>query len=126
MDTYFDLGKYGREISTASAEAETWFNRGLNWCYAFHHTEALRCFNKVVEIDPDCAMGYWGLAYALGPYYNITWAKMPPPLQQMAVAETYKYSRKADSLKANCTPIEKALIKASLSRFQAEHVPGDD
>lgn len=43
MDGYFDLGSYQREITTNSAEAQIWFNRGLNWCYAFHHTEALRC-----------------------------------------------------------------------------------
>jgi len=70
MENYFDLGAYNRTITTQSADAQTWFNRGLKWCYAFHHTEALRCFQKVVALDPDCAMGYWGLAYAQGPYYN--------------------------------------------------------
>ena len=57
MDPYFSLGPYARSISTRSDEAQTWFNRGLNWCYAFHHKEAVRCFQKVVELDPDCAMG---------------------------------------------------------------------
>ena len=39
-----------REINS---EAQGWFNRGLNWCYAFHHKEAVRCFEKTVELDPD-------------------------------------------------------------------------
>jgi len=73
MDNYFDLGSYSRPITTCSTEAQTWFDRGLIWCYGFHRTEALRCFQKVVELDPDCAMGYWGIAYATGPYYNISW-----------------------------------------------------
>ena len=59
MDEYYDLGPYTRTISTGSAKAQLWFNRGLNWCYAFHHEEALRCFDKVVQHDPQCAMGYW-------------------------------------------------------------------
>ncbi|MEC9182972.1 MAG: tetratricopeptide repeat protein, partial [Pseudomonadota bacterium] len=63
MDSYFPLGPYARSISTKTDEAQTWYNRGLNWCYAFHHKEAVRCFEKVVELDPDCPMGYWGIAY---------------------------------------------------------------
>ncbi len=126
MENYFDLGDYSREITTQSAEAQTWFNRGLKWCYAFHHTEALRCFNKVVEIDPNCAMGYWGLAYALGPYYNITWDKMPEPLLKMSLSETFKYSRKAKSLIHGTSAVETALIEASISRFQSDQVADGD
>ena len=65
MEPYFDTGPYKREITTKSREAEVWFNRGLNWCYAFHHKEALRCFEKMIKLDPDCAMGYWGVAMPL-------------------------------------------------------------
>ncbi|MEM8858451.1 MAG: hypothetical protein AAGD96_09025 [Chloroflexota bacterium] len=122
MEGYFDLGDYYRAITTDSAEAETWFNRGLKWCYAFHHTEAQRCFEKVIEIDPECAMGYWGLAHAMGPYYNITWVGMPYPMRKMALAATYENSRKAYSLIKNTTPIEAALIEAALSRFQQSAV----
>jgi hypothetical protein len=75
MDDYYDLGSYTRRISTNSDQAQVWFNRGLKWCYAFNHEEALRCFDKVVECDANCAMGYWGRAYAVGPYYNIPWDK---------------------------------------------------
>ena len=28
--TYFDLGTYGRKISTTAPEAQVWFDRGLN------------------------------------------------------------------------------------------------
>lgn len=126
MESYFDLGSYHREITTHSTEAQTWFNRGLKWCYAFHHTEAVRCFRKVIELDPTCAMGYWGLAYALGPYYNITWQKMPEPLQKTALAETFAYSRKAQKLVEGTSPVERALIEASLFRFQASEVDNEE
>ena len=53
MDDYYDLGRYTRPVSTSSDDARIWFNRGLNWCYAFHHEEAIRCFEKVIEPRVD-------------------------------------------------------------------------
>ena len=49
MDYDFDLGPYHRPITTHAAEAQVWFDRDLNWCYAFHREEALRCFANVIE-----------------------------------------------------------------------------
>ena len=46
MEPYFDLGTYTRGTSTASTSAQTWFDRGLVWSYAFHHEEAIRCFER--------------------------------------------------------------------------------
>jgi hypothetical protein len=71
--SYYDLGPYSRHISTTSADAQQWFNRGLIWCYGFNHEEAAECFEKACISDPHCAMTYWGLAYALGPNYNKPW-----------------------------------------------------
>jgi hypothetical protein len=78
MAEYYDLGSYHRPVSTASPEAQLWFDRGLIWCYGFHHEESIKCFKKVTEIDPDCAMAYWGhrlrlrtqLQQALGGVYG--------------------------------------------------------
>ena len=69
----FDLGPYGRTISTRSAETQRWFDIGLNWCYGFNHEEGIKCFKKALESDPGCAMVHWGIAYAAGPFYNLTW-----------------------------------------------------
>ena len=49
MDHDFDLGPYHRPITTRSAEAQVWFDQSLNWCYAFHREEALRCFANATE-----------------------------------------------------------------------------
>ena len=121
MDPYFPLGPYTRSITTPSDEAQIWFNRGLNWCYAFHHKEAIRCFDKTVELDPDCAMGYWGIAYATGPYYNIPWDKMSPNGRPIAIATCYENVQKAIQVAANgdATAGEKALCGALSRRFQA-------
>ena len=41
---YFDLGVYERSITTTSEDAQTWFDRGLNWVFAYNHGEAVACF----------------------------------------------------------------------------------
>ena len=73
MTDYFDLGNHSHPITTQSQAAQTWFDRGLIWCYGFNHEEAVRCFQQVIEYDPECAMGYWGLAYASTSFYNKPW-----------------------------------------------------
>ena len=60
MTDYYDLGTHGRKVTTSSAEAQVWFDRGLVWCYAYNHDEALRCFRRASELDPRCAMAQWG------------------------------------------------------------------
>lgn len=70
---YYDLGTYTRPVTTSSAQAQLWFDRGLMWTYGFHHEEAVACFQAAAEADPDCAMAHWGIAYALGPNYNKPW-----------------------------------------------------
>jgi tetratricopeptide (TPR) repeat protein len=126
MDNYFDLGGFNRPITTSSPEAQTWFDRGLLWCYGFHRTEALRCFQKVVEFDSDCAMGYWGLAYTIGPYYNISWLQMPPSAREKGLAQTYEHARKAKRLAAQGTPVEQALCHAFTVRYAAPQVDDHD
>jgi tetratricopeptide (TPR) repeat protein len=78
MAEYFDLGSHGRPVTTASAEAQKWFDRGLTWAYAFNHEEAVRCFERAIEHDPRCAMAHWGNAYAIGPNYNKAWDAFDP------------------------------------------------
>ena len=79
MDDYpYDVGSYSRKVTTNSGDAQRWFDRGLNWCFGFHHEEALACFEKALASDPDCAMAHWGVGYAAGPNYNFPWELMDP------------------------------------------------
>ena len=57
-------------IDTPSAQAQSWFDRGLVWAYAFNHEESIRCFERALALDPDLAIARWGIAYAIGPNYN--------------------------------------------------------
>ena len=62
MDYPYDVGSYSRPVTTASSAAQRWFDRGVNWCFGYHHEEAVRCFEKALEINPDDALARAGLA----------------------------------------------------------------
>ena len=79
MEYSYNLGSYSRKVTTTSEDAQRWFDRGLNWCFGYHHEEAVACFQKALEIDPNCAMAHWGVGYAAGPNYNFPWELQDPP-----------------------------------------------
>jgi hypothetical protein len=64
------LGKYTRTVATSKPDAQKYFDQGLMFMFAFNHDEAIRAFRRAAEIDPDCAMAYWGMALASGVNYN--------------------------------------------------------
>ena len=52
--------------TTSSAEAQRWFDQGLQLLYGFNHDEAIRSFRRAAELDPTAAMPWWGVAYSNG------------------------------------------------------------
>ncbi len=125
MSSYYDLGDYGRTISTTSPEAQTWFDRGLAWTYGFNHAEAVRCFERALESDPDCPMAHWGIAYAVGPNYNKEWSSFDPVDLAQTVEKGYGATQRAVSLLDRANPAERALITALQARYPSP-TPIDD
>ena len=125
MDYPYDLGLYCRTVTTASADAQRWFNRGLNWCFGFHHEEAVACFEKALAADPNCAMAHWGVGYAAGPNYNFPWELMDPAGKAAALARAHDASRAALALAGGVTAPERALIEALPARYP-QRDPIDD
>ncbi len=122
---YYNLGSHTRPISTTSDEAQIWFDRGLNWTYAFNHEEAIRCFRKALEHDPNCAMAHWGVAYAIGPNYNKEWDAFDEVDLKQSVATAHEESQAALALLDRVTAAERGLITAVQARFPAP-VPAED
>jgi tetratricopeptide (TPR) repeat protein len=125
MDYPYDLGSYVRQVTTSSALAQTWFNRGLNWVFGFHHEEALACFEKALAADPNCAMAQWGIGYAAGPNYNFPWELMDPGGKAAALGRAHDASRAALALANGVTAPERALIEALQTRY-SQREPIDD
>jgi tetratricopeptide (TPR) repeat protein len=115
--TYFDLGPYSRKITTASRDAQLWFDRGLNWLFGFNHGEAVKCFKKALENDPECAMAHWGVSYASGPNYNLPWHLYDPHGKQMALEASYDAMQDALRHAEKASPVEQALIRALPARY---------
>jgi tetratricopeptide (TPR) repeat protein len=125
LPDYFDLGSYSREVTTSSADARTWFNRGLVWAYGFNHEEAVACFEQAAEADPQCALARWGLAYALGPNYNKPWEAFDPVDMSSSLSRAYAASRAALSQADGATSVERALAQALTARYPAAEPAGD-
>jgi tetratricopeptide (TPR) repeat protein len=107
------LGSVTYKITTASAEAQAYFDQGLRLAYAFNHDEARRAFRKAQRLDPACAMCFWGEALVLGPNINL-------PMQEDAIAPAYAATQQARSLAASATLREQALIEALTARYASD------
>jgi len=114
---YYDIDVYARRVTTRSPKAQLWFNRGLVWCFAYFHDEAVACFRKALAADPDCAMAHWGVAYATGPNYNLPWERRDEAMQRDSLAVAFDATQAALALRDNLTPPERALIDALPKRF---------
>lgn len=117
MDDYYDLGVFRREVTTDSANAQLWFDRGLNWLYGFNHAEAVACFEKAIEADPGCAMAHWGVAVGIGPNYNLPWHLMDRRTRSRNLAAAYDATQAASALAGGVTAVEADLIGALHARY---------
>ncbi len=115
---YFDLGRHTRRVSTGSAEAQRWFDLGLNWCFGFNHEEGVRCFEAALAADPRCVMAHWGVAYGAGPFYNLAFREYGEREAASAIALAYDHIDRARALSVRATGVENRLVEALASRFQ--------
>ena len=107
------MGPVHHPVSTKNTEAQAFFDQGLALCYGFNHDEAGRSFQKAVELDPDLAMGWWGLAFTLGSNYNM------PSFPDREVAAD-KAIRKAVELASKASPQDQAYISALAKRYSMD------
>ena len=113
-------------MTTASPEAQRWFDRGFAWAFSFNHEEAVRCFERASECDPTCAMAFWGIAYAVGPNYNKAWTVFDRVDLEASVRKANVALKCAIKSADKASPIEKALVMALATRFPAsEDIPSD-
>jgi len=107
---YDNLGSLHHEITTASPEAQRYFDQGLTLSYAFNHAESIRSFKQALAIDPDCAMCYWGVAFALGPNINA-------PITPDAAKEAFDAIEQAKQRAGKASAKEQAYIDALSKRY---------
>src|SRR5690349_8983936 len=105
-----DLGAYHHGVTTSNERAQKYFDQGLRLVYGFNHDEAERAFREAARLDPNCAMAWWGVAYALGPNYNL-------PMAPEQNAKALEAVQKAQALRSRVTELEAAYIDAIAARY---------
>ena len=110
---YDGLGKVHFPITTSNPLAQRYFNQGLSFAYGFNHAGAIAAFREAQRLDPNCAMCFWGEAFAHGPNIN---APMDPDVN----ARTVGLTRYAAWLARKGTPEEQALTAAMLKRYSPD------
>jgi peroxiredoxin/Tfp pilus assembly protein PilF len=57
-----NMGNLNLPVTTASADAQAFFNQGVAQLHGFWYFESERSFRQTAKLDPNCAMAYWGMA----------------------------------------------------------------
>jgi tetratricopeptide (TPR) repeat protein len=104
------MGNHTREVSTNSPEAQRYFNQALALSFGFNHDEAIRSYAEAAKLDQDCAMAYWGMAYALGPNFNL-------PMDEANGKRAYAAIQEAIVRKKHASQTEQDMIDAMAVRY---------
>jgi tetratricopeptide (TPR) repeat protein len=104
------LGTFTRPTSSRVKEAQAFFDQGFQMMYSFAKAEAVRSFREAWKRDPDCAICYWGEAWAWGSYLNA-------PMNADESPYAYAAAQQAVSMRSKATAKERALIDAIAVRY---------
>src|SRR4051812_49430366 len=110
------MGSHHHAISTASPEAQRYFDQGFDLVFGFNHEEAVRSFTRAAEFDSKSAMPHWGIAWALGPNYNLDVDDDRARQASAAMARALALSRGGSD-------VERAYIEAMVIRFPTNAKP---
>ena len=91
---------FAMEVTCSNDEARKMFILAYGHMLNYNHEEAIACFSKCAELDPDCAMAWWGIAYCVSSNYN--WAP--------GLGSGHDAIQQAISVMDHCTEMEKDLV----------------
>jgi tetratricopeptide (TPR) repeat protein len=104
------FGNHHHPIATSNPDAQRFFDLGFDFVFGFNHEEAVKSFMRASELDPKAAMPHWGIAWALGPNYNLDVDDERAKQANAAMA-------KALALSEGGPASERAYIEAMAIRF---------
>lgn len=110
---YAGMGETSMRVSTENAEAQKLFSQGLAFVYGFNHDEAVRSFQAALKVDPNLAMGWWGIALANGSNYNL------PSMADREKA-AFEAIQKAQALAPKATQRERDYIATLAKRYTGQ------
>jgi tetratricopeptide (TPR) repeat protein len=110
------IGNHHHPIATRNADAQRYFDQGFDFVFGFNHDEAARAFTRAAQLDPNAPMSYWGIAWALGPNYNLDVDDDRAKQANGAIA-------RALGLSKGSSEVERAYIEAMAIRFPSGAAP---
>ena len=108
------LGPFTHRISSDIPQAQAFFDQGFQFMYGFARHEAVRSFREAQKADPECAICYWGEAWAWGSYLNVHMREREAPYAYAAIS-------RARELRGKASPREQAYIDALSVRYVADY-----
>jgi tetratricopeptide (TPR) repeat protein len=105
------LGFAGIEADSQSAEARAWFAQGVRLIWAFDEAEAVRSFREAQRLDPDCALCFFGEAWARGPTINLQ-----PRTEELAAARAAAQRANTLAVGKRNNGLDRILVGAMLVR----------
>lgn len=112
------LGSYTWTISTSIPAAQDYFKQGMQLRWAYNVDESARSMAEARRLDPNCAICYWGEAFALGSFLNGGMTAEKAPYAHAAI-------EKAVALAGNASDKERDLIMAARVRYPADYDPAN-
>jgi tetratricopeptide (TPR) repeat protein len=103
------FGTVGFKVS-CSAAAQHQFDQAVGALHSFFYPETVKAFGRVLELDPGCAMAYWGIARS----------QLPNPLVQPFPPGTWQRGREAVArglALGPATPREREWLEAAGAFF---------
>jgi tetratricopeptide (TPR) repeat protein len=107
------MGTHHHPITTSNPQAQAFFDQGFALVFGFNHEEAARSFQHAADLDPRASMPNWGVAWAIGPNYNL-------PLDDPRAKQAFDAIEKAKSLSVSTSPAERDYIAAMASRYSPD------
>ncbi|MCU0624240.1 MAG: hypothetical protein MUF53_10340, partial [Gemmatimonadaceae bacterium] len=112
MVPLFDgLGTFGRRGDTTDPTVQRYIDQGWRLAYGFAREAAVASFAEAARRDSVCAMCWWGVAWAAGPYFN------DPEPSPAALRRAAEAAARAWRLRARVRAGDRSLIEAMHVRF---------
>jgi tetratricopeptide (TPR) repeat protein len=105
------IGIVTEDVTTASPDANKFYDQGVAYLHSFVWIEAARSFNQALRIDPNLAMADVGLSYALGEL------GLSPQAREA--------TDRAQSLVRLVTPKERVKIEIRKAQLDSAAAPND-
>src|SRR4029453_15457130 len=107
------VGAHHHPIATTNPDTQKVFEQGMALVFGFNHEEATRSFQRAAELDPRAPMPHWGIAWSLGPNYNLD-------IDDPRAKRAFEAIDTATKLSVNGSAVERDYVAAMATRYSQD------